>query len=495
MPDEISQRKLDHLDLCAEEDVEYRGKTTLLDDVELLHDSLPELDFDAIDTTTTLFGRALAAPLLITGMTGGAERARDINRDLAAVAQELGLAFGVGSQRAMLRDPSLVSTYQIRDIAPDILLFGNIGVVQAAEMSTAEAVDLVGAIGADALCVHLNPGQEMIQPEGDRDFRGALDALARLCEELDVPVIAKETGCGISARTAAKLIRAGLAWVDVSGAGGTTWVGVETLRSAPHERTVGEVFWDWGVPTAASVVLARRAGLNVIGSGGLRDGLDAAKAIALGASLAGMALPWLRAAHEGGVPQALAFGRTTIRTLRTAMLLTDSADLAALRSAPRVTGARLRGCSKRSSQSQRVCALVQAREKLSHCSVSGSFQGPKMISGSDLNAVMIIQRNGKITIAARNVDVIRTEDGKLKPGGYVVVSVTDSGPGIPDEHRARRDEPLAGVRGKTLVVRLQRVLEGRPVDLHRVGAVPEPAGEDHGDQPQDEGNNENSKGK
>lgn len=342
MSDTISQRKLDHLDLCAEEDVEYRGKTTLLDDVELLHDSLPDLDFAAIDTTTALFGRELAAPLLITGMTGGAERARDINRDLATVAQQLGLAFGVGSQRAMLRDPSLVGTYQVRDVAPDVLLFGNIGVVQAAEMSTAEAADLVGAIGADALCVHLNPGQEMIQPEGDRDFRGAVHALARLSAELDVPVIAKETGCGISPRTAAKLVGAGIDWVDVSGAGGTTWVGVETLRSAPHERSVGEAFWDWGVPTAASIILARRAGLNVIGSGGLRDGLDAAKAIALGATLAGMALPWLRAAHEGGVEKALAFGNTTLRTLRTAMLLTDSADLAALRAAPRITGARLR---------------------------------------------------------------------------------------------------------------------------------------------------------
>lgn len=341
MSDDISARKLDHLDLCAEEDVEFRGKTTLFEDVELLHDSLPELDFDAIDTSTTVFGRTLRAPFLISGMTGGAARARDINRQLAAIAEARGYAFGVGSQRAMMRDPSLASTYEVRDVAPNVLLFGNIGAVQAATASTEEVRDLLMGIGADALCVHLNPAQELIQEEGDRSFIGCVQAIARLTDELGVPVIAKETGCGLGPRALEKLSDAGVRWVDVSGAGGTTWVGVETLRAPAHERTVGETLWNWGVPTAASVAFARRAGFGVIASGGVRDGLDVAKAIALGADLVGMALPWLRTAHsdEPDAPDRLA--DVLERTLRSVMLLTGSKDLAALRGCPRIIGARL----------------------------------------------------------------------------------------------------------------------------------------------------------
>ena len=314
----ISDRKLDHLELCADEDVEYRGKTTLLDEVELLHDSLPELSVDDIDLGVEVMGKRLSAPLLITGMTGGADEAKRINRDLATVAEELGIAFGVGSQRAMLQHPELAETYQVREQAPSTLIFGNIGAVQAAELSLSEAEDLVGTIGANALCNHLNPGQEMIQPEGDRDFRGCVDAIARLNAELGVPVIAKETGCGLSPRTLQKLKGAGIEWVDTSGAGGTTWVGVEALRAPAEQKDVGEIFWDWGVPTAPSIVYAKRKGLNVIGSGGLRSGLDAARAVALGASLAGMALPWLRSAYNGGAEAAMSFGETTLRALRVA---------------------------------------------------------------------------------------------------------------------------------------------------------------------------------
>ncbi len=338
---QISSRKVDHIELCAEDEVESRGKSTLLEDVELLHDALPELAVDQVDLSSTVFGKRLAAPLLITGMTGGAEQARKINHDLATVAQELGLAFGVGSQRAILKDPSLADTYQVRDVAPDIVLLGNIGGVQAAEMSVSEVRELVDIIDADALCVHLNPGQELIQPEGDRDFRGVVDALSRLAADLGVPVIAKETGCGLSPRALERVKQAGVEWVDTSGAGGTTWIGVETLRTPAEEREVGDLFWDWGVPTAPSIVFAKRQGLKVIGSGGLRSGLDAARAIALGADLAGMALPWLRAAHDGGIEKAMSFGKTTIRALQVAHVLTGSENLDALREAPRVYGARL----------------------------------------------------------------------------------------------------------------------------------------------------------
>lgn len=338
---DISQRKVDHIDLCAQKDVEYRGKTTLLEEVELLHDALPELSLDEIDISRSVLGKTLQAPLLITGMTGGAARAQEINRTLARVAQQLGIAFGVGSQRAMMRQPELAATYQVRDVAPDILLFGNIGAVQAAESSTAQLEELVATIDADALCIHLNPGQEMIQPGGDRDFRGCLDAIHRLVEELSVPVIVKETGCGLSARTLQKLKAAGVEWVDTSGAGGTTWVGVEALRATPEKADLGELFWDWGVPTAATIAMAHRQGFRVIGSGGLRSGLDAARAIALGAELAGMALPWLKAAYNEGPEAALQFGQTTIQAIRIACLLTGSPNLDALQQAPRVLGPNL----------------------------------------------------------------------------------------------------------------------------------------------------------
>jgi isopentenyl-diphosphate delta-isomerase len=335
---QISSRKVDHIELSARSDVESRGKTTLLEQVELLHDALPELSVDAVDLSVEAIGKTLGAPLLITGMTGGADQARRINRDLAHVAQELGLAFGVGSQRAILKDPALADTYKVRDVAPDILLLGNIGGVQAAEMSVSEARELVDVIGADALCVHLNPGQELIQPEGDRDFRGVVDALGRLASDLGVPVIAKETGCGMSPRALDKIASAGIEWVDTSGAGGTTWIGVETLRTPAEEREVGDLFWDWGVPTAASIAYAKARGLKVIGSGGLRSGLDAARAVAMGATLAGMALPWLRAAYDGGSEKAMSFGRTTLQALRVALVLTGSASVDELANAPRILG-------------------------------------------------------------------------------------------------------------------------------------------------------------
>lgn len=338
----LDQRKVDHLLLCHEEEVEGRHVRTLLDDVHFHHESLPELAWDAIDTSVEVFGKRLAVPLMISGMTGGTDRAREINLVLARVAQEHGLGFGLGSQRAMLRDPSRVDTYAIRSVAPDVLLLGNLGVVQAAESSTQEVEDLMGAVGADAVCIHLNPAQEMIQDHGDRDFRGCIEALQRLSEELSIPVVAKETGAGLSPSTLKKISQTGVRWVDVSGAGGTTWVGVEALRASKELASVGEVLWDWGTPTAASVVWAHEAEFSVIASGGIRDGLDAARAIALGATLASAALPWLRATMSHGEEGAQQVAASMIRTLRTIMLLTGSKDLDALRRAPRRIGPSLR---------------------------------------------------------------------------------------------------------------------------------------------------------
>ena len=346
----IQSRKVDHIELCAREEVEFKLKSTLFEEVHLIHSSLPELAEAEIDTSVEIAGKRLAAPIIITGMTGGAEKARHINHELAAVAERFGLGFGVGSQRAMLVRPETLDTYQVREHAPTALVLGNIGVVQLQEMSHGEVADMVGAIGADAICVHLNPAQEMIQVDGDRDFRGCLDALAEYAAVLDCEVIAKETGCGIAPNLVKTLRARGIKTFDLSGAGGTTWVGVEALRARPGRREIGEDFWDWGLPTAALVASARaqlspeeNGDTKLIASGGVRNGHDVAKAIALGASVAGMALPFLRAVDRNGVEGASVVAQRVIDGLRVAMLLTGSHNLEELRAAPRHLGPGLRG--------------------------------------------------------------------------------------------------------------------------------------------------------
>jgi isopentenyl-diphosphate delta-isomerase len=276
-------------------------------------------------------------------MTGGAERAERINRELAAIAEERGYAYGLGSQRAMLKRAAAKQSYAVRGVAPNALVLGNLGVVQAAKMSSAEVQDLALSVGADALCVHLNPAMELVQEEGDRDFRGGLETLQRLAQDLPVPVIAKETGCGLSHAVAAKLRSAGIAHVDVSGAGGTSWVAVETQRAKAENKALGEAFWEWGIPTAVSVAWVHSHGFEtVFATGGVHTGLDIAKAIALGASAGGIARSALQALERGGPSGARRFFDGIEAELRAALLLTGSANLAALRLAPRVIVGELR---------------------------------------------------------------------------------------------------------------------------------------------------------
>lgn len=338
---EIAARKQAHLDLCAHGDVEARG-STLLEEVHLLHDALPELSAAEVDPGVTLFGRRLAAPVYISGMTGGTERAGAINRALAAAAQKAGFGFGLGSQRAMWTDPALAASYRVRDEAPDVALLGNVGVVQARAFGPQAVAELVEAVGADALCVHLNPAQELVQDEGDRDFRGGLDTIAALVETLRVPVIAKETGCGFSPATLARLRATGVEWVDASGAGGTTWPGVEALRGSPRQRAVGAMLREWGIPTAASVAYARRAGFKTLASGGIRTAIDVARALALGACAAGMALPFLRAYELGGANAVSAFCDELTEGIRALLLLSGAAHPEQLANAPRAIGPSLR---------------------------------------------------------------------------------------------------------------------------------------------------------
>jgi isopentenyl-diphosphate delta-isomerase len=298
----IESRKADHLRICLDDKVQCTTVTHGLEKYRFQHCCLPELDVSDINLQTSFLDKTLAAPLLISSMTGGTAQARLINQRLARAAQTHGLAMGVGSQRIAIEQPTLAETFSVRALAPDILLLANIGVVQFnygyGVEQCQKAVDL---LEADALILHINPLQECVQTEGDKNFRGLFAKIAEVCRALPVPVIAKEVGNGISGAMAQRLIEAGVAAIDVAGAGGTSWSKVEAERAKDaRQRRLGQTFADWGIPTADCIQQVRSVAPKVplIASGGLRDGLEAAKALALGADLAGLAFPFLQAAQE-----------------------------------------------------------------------------------------------------------------------------------------------------------------------------------------------------
>ncbi len=346
MHDETTARRKDaHLDLCATEEVAPVENATLLADVRLVHCAMPELNVGQVELGVTWFGKKLKAPLLMTGMTGGTERAGAVNLELAQVAEEFGIAFGVGSQRAMAERPELTPTFAVRSVAPSTVLIGNIGLVQANRMSIDQIRKLTDAIGADALAVHLNPGQELNQPEGDRDFEGGYRTVAGLAKAYGDRLLVKETGCGISPEVARRLVDCGVMSLDVSGLGGTSWVRVEQLRSTGVARDVGAQFSTWGIPTAAAIASVRKAvgsNITLVASGGMRTGLDVAKALALGADLGGMALPLFRAQQQGGVAAVRTALETVMTALRQALALTGSRNVAELRRQPRVVTGELK---------------------------------------------------------------------------------------------------------------------------------------------------------
>src|SRR5260221_10097002 len=335
MHDDLEQRKSQHLDLVQRDEVEPATADPLFSCVKLVHRALPELSMDEIDLSVELCGKQLKAPLMVVGMTGGTERAGQINRDLTALAQEMGVAFGVGSMRILLDQPDLLPTFAAKISRPP-LLCANLGAQQLAQRGTEAAVKLLEMLGADAICIHLNPAQELVQERGDRDFRGCLDAIAKLVAHAGAAkVIVKETGCGLSPAVVAQLWEAGVRAVDVSGAGGTSWPRVEQMRAKEDaSRELGELLSDWGIPTAASLAAARAAApqMQIIASGGVRSGLDAARAIALGADVAGFALPMVRAHQQGGVAAARETLRGAIQALRAAFLLCGARNAASLRS-------------------------------------------------------------------------------------------------------------------------------------------------------------------
>ncbi len=343
LDDILKSRKDEHIYIVLENNVETK-RSTWLENIILIHKSLPEIDLSAIDLRATLFGREFSAPVLIEAMTGGTELGARINKNLASVAQEYNIPMGLGSQRAGLRNKDTTWTYRIaRETAPDAFLIGNIGAPQLRELRPRDIDELVSMIEADALAIHLNALQEVVQWEGDTNYSGVLSKIREITDYLDIPVLIKETGAGISKETARSVIEAGVRGIDVAGVGGTSWSAVEYYRAIRrnHEgkSNLGKLYWDWGIPTAASILEVKtavhqsgvRERVYIIGSGGIRTGLDAAKSIVLGADFIGMAKPFLKPAIEG-VKAIKKFLDLFLDELKTALFLTGSKNISELRS-------------------------------------------------------------------------------------------------------------------------------------------------------------------
>jgi len=340
LDEKTEERKNDHLEICLRKDVQARRVTTGFEEIQLVHRALPEINKSDIDLSTQVLKHKFSAPIIIESMTGGTPKATKINAAVARAVEELGLGMGVGSQRAVFENPNAKETFTIaRREAPNAFIAANLGAAQLAKVyGVKEARKAVEMLDADALIIHLNPLQEAIQPEGEPTYRGVIAAIGRIVKGLGVPVIIKETGCGIAAAEAKKLEAIGVAAVDVAGAGGTSWAAVEYYRAKSRDdafrQELGEVFWDWGIPTVTSLIeTVQRVRIPVIASGGLRSGLDVTKALALGASLAGMACPFLDPALHGSgeVKKRL---QLVVEELRNAMFLVGASSIDKLKEAP-----------------------------------------------------------------------------------------------------------------------------------------------------------------
>jgi isopentenyl-diphosphate delta-isomerase len=329
---QINDRKFEHIRINLEEDVQS-GITTGLENYRLIHQALPELNLADVDLSQSLFGKRQRVPVLVSSMTGGTESAARINQNLALAAQEVGLAMGVGSQRAAIKDPDVAHTFKVRQYAPDILLFANLGAVQFNYgYGVDECRQAIDMIEADALILHLNPLQEALQPEGDYDFSNLAGKIEAVIKKLSVPVIVKEVGWGMSRQTVRRLLDAGVSAIDVSGAGGTSWSQVEMHRiKDPYRAKTAAAFINWGIPTAESIlnVRAESENLPVFASGGLKSGIDIVKSLALGANLGGMAGLFLKAANTSA-ETAVQTMQMIVDQVRIAMFAAGAANLSDL---------------------------------------------------------------------------------------------------------------------------------------------------------------------
>lgn len=340
LSEQTQRRKADHIRISLGKNVQARTATAGFEDVHFVHRSLPEVNRDEIDLSATAFDHKLRAPVIIGAITGGIDEAIGINATIAQVVEELGLGMGVGSQRAALENHKFERTFAVvRRKAPNAFLIANIGAIQLVNGFGLRQVEkAIRMINADAVAFHLNSVQEAVQPEGQTNFRGILSKISQIAHDLDKPIIAKETGAGIAAEEAQKLEKAGVKGIDVSGVGGTSFAAVEHYRrkssSNPSVRTLGEVFWDWGIPTVPSIIeVSRSTKVEVIGSGGIRSGVDAAKAVALGSCLASFSQPALRTAIKG-LKETTSLISSMIEELRNSMFLAGAKSVNDLHNIP-----------------------------------------------------------------------------------------------------------------------------------------------------------------
>jgi isopentenyl-diphosphate delta-isomerase type 2 len=343
----ISERKAKHLEICLNPSL-YKvegslqesgaastgsgpGKGAGFEAFHFAHRSMPELDASRIDTSIQFLGRTMALPVFISCMTGGSEGGFRVNRELAKAAGILGIPVGTGSVRVLLDHPELDNHFALKSQAPDVPLLANIGAVQVRDLDPSRLDDIIKRLDADALVIHLNPGQELFQPDGDRDFRGVRDGIARFISRAPYPVIVKETGFGIAPDESSFFLEAGAAYVDIAGAGGTNWISVEAYRENEAALAAAREFDNWGHPTAQLLAASPVSSGRILASGGIRSGMDVAKALALGAANCGLALPLARAAHTGGSDAVVAYLRHIETVLRAVMVLTGSSAVADLR--------------------------------------------------------------------------------------------------------------------------------------------------------------------
>ncbi len=342
MEDIIERRKIQHILFAVKEDVSASKKTTLFEYIDFVHQSVPSVALEDVDLSTSFFGRRVSAPILISGMTGGTKLAERLNMEMAKAAQKLKIPMGVGSQRAALKNKSLKRTFSIvREVAPEIPIIANIGMAQVAEgLSREEIFEIIDMVEADVLAVHFNPLQEALQPEGDTSYYGLLDNLEKLVKESPVPVIVKQTGEGFSKESVERLLPSGIKGVDVGGAGGTSFAVIEALRSKylgyDELEKIAHNFSSWGIPTAASILEIRAVSPDIflIGSGGVRSGIDVAKALRLGADFSGIALPVIRSVYYMGSKGAELLLKRIIKELKITIFLVGARDLKTLKKAP-----------------------------------------------------------------------------------------------------------------------------------------------------------------
>lgn len=345
--EDIAHRKTQHLEICTDPESQVESGSTMLDQVRFVHRALPEINESDIDTTLGFLGYQIAMPLFISSMTGGSDRGYQVNKDLARTAQEAAIPVGMGSFRILLRKPEVTDHFLLKGLAPDVPVFGNIGGVQLRAEDIGPIVEIAKRLEVDAMVVHLNPGQELVQPGGDREFAGVLDGIRRLCDFGSLPVIVKETGFGIAPVDVSLLLDAGVSFVNVAGSGGTNWATVEGYRLDETRRPGADALAEWGLPTGPLLAALRDHDGRILASGGIRSGMDVAKSVALGAVAAGTALPFIRAVSQNGVEGGIRLVEQIESVLRTVMVLTGCSNLAELHNAPLI-------------QSQQFCDTVES---------------------------------------------------------------------------------------------------------------------------------------